>query len=67
MTTMAENERLATLETQYGALQKDVTEIKSDVKGLVTQQAVLATAIAVRNAADLAASQKSSRDRKSVV
>jgi hypothetical protein len=52
MTTMAENERLAVLENQYHQLQVDVTEIKSDVKSLVAQQAALATALAVKQAKD---------------
>jgi prefoldin subunit 5 len=52
MATMAENERLAVLENQYRTLQSDVTEIKSDVKALVATQATLATALAVKEAAD---------------
>lgn len=52
MTTMAENERLAVLENQYRTLQSDVTEIKSDVKALVATQASLATALAIREAAE---------------
>lgn len=52
MTTMAENERLAVLENQYRTLQSDVTEIKADVKALVTAQATLATALAVKEAAE---------------
>jgi hypothetical protein len=45
MATMAENERLAVLENQYRTLQ-------SDVKALVATQATLATALAVKEAAD---------------
>lgn len=52
MTTMAENERLAVLENQYRTLQSDVSEIKTDVKALVATQATLATALAVKEAAD---------------
>lgn len=52
MTTMAENERLAVLESQYKILQSDVTEIKSDVKAIAAAQATIATALAVREAAE---------------
>ena len=52
MATMAENERLAVLESQYAQLQVDVTEIKSDVKALVLQQQAVATALAVKSARD---------------
>jgi hypothetical protein len=52
MATMAENERLATLEEQFRSLQSDVTEIKSDVKNLVTTQVTLATALAVKEASE---------------
>lgn len=55
MTTSAENERLAVLESQYRALQTDVSEIKSDVKALVASYTSLATALAVWEAADAAA------------
>lgn len=64
MTTMAENERLAVLENQYRTLQSDVTEIKSDVKALVATQATLATALAVKEAAD--AKERQSRSNTGV-
>lgn len=51
MTTMVENERLAVLENQYKTLQSDVTEIKTDVKALVSAQFLLTQAMAVRDAA----------------
>jgi len=57
MTTMAENERLAVLESQYASLQHDVTEIKADVKALVASQATLTVALAVREAADVRGKQ----------
>ena len=56
MATIAENERLAVLESQYKTLQSDVSEIKSDVKALVANQMQLATALAVRDAATMEAS-----------
>jgi hypothetical protein len=56
MTTMAENERLAVLENQYNLLQRDVSEIKSDVKALVITQNSLLTTLAVREEADRVAS-----------
>lgn len=59
MTTMAENERLAVLENQYRTLQSDVTEIKADVKALVTTQTQLAVALAVKEASE--ATERSSR------
>jgi hypothetical protein len=58
MATLAENERLAVLESQYVMLQRDVTEIKADVKALVSTQAMLATALAAKEAAQLAGSHE---------
>lgn len=54
MTTKSEEERLAIVETQIDTLQKDVTEIKSDVKSLVATQTLLAIALAKKEAAELA-------------
>lgn len=41
------------LESRVQDLQSDVSEIKSDIKGLVASQAAVATALAVREAAEL--------------
>lgn len=53
MTTMAENERLAVLESQYHQIQSDVSEIKSDVKALVVAQAQLSQQLAIAEATSL--------------
>lgn len=50
MTTRSEEERLAIVETQIDTLQKDVTEIKADVKSLVATQALLALNLAKKEA-----------------
>lgn len=52
MMLASEDSRLAVLESQYDHLQRDVTEIKVDVKGLVHIQADLATALAVKTASE---------------
>jgi len=52
MTTMAENERLAVLETHVSRLQTDVQEIKSDVKALVKAVEGLTASNEAREAAD---------------
>ena len=54
MTTAAENERLATLEGKVGRIESDVTEIKADVKTLVTNQTQIAINLAAKAAADQA-------------
>lgn len=51
MTTLAENARLAVLENQYANLQRDVSEIKDDVKAIARHQTVLATELASKTAA----------------
>jgi acetyl-CoA carboxylase alpha subunit len=58
MTPLTTPERLASLETLTGIIQKDVAEIKSDVKGLATSQSHLAADLAIKTAqlaTDLAA------------
>jgi hypothetical protein len=50
--TRTEEERLAVVENQISTLQGDITEIKSDVKGLVLTQQQLAVALAVKEAAE---------------
>lgn len=51
MTTLAENARLAVLESQLANVQRDVSEIKEDVKAVVRHQTILATELAVKTAA----------------
>lgn len=57
VTTAAENERLGVLETKVSSIERDVSEIKTDVKALVASNQAVALQLATRDAAELAASQ----------
>lgn len=54
MATAAENERLGVLETKVGRIEGDVSEIKADVKTLVSNQTQIAIDLAARHAAEAA-------------
>lgn len=54
MTTAAENERLAALETEVAHVKSDVTEIKTDVKTLISNQNQIAIALATKDAVEAA-------------
>lgn len=55
--TREENERLGVLETEVSHIKADVTDIKSDVKTLLTNQNNAALALAVKYAAEAANSR----------
>jgi hypothetical protein len=52
MTTKSEEERLAVVETEVAALRSDMTEVKGDVKVLITSVQTLTTSLAVRDAVE---------------
>jgi hypothetical protein len=57
MTTAGENERLATLEVKVGSIERDVAEIKADVKSLINNQTAIAIDLAAERAAEAAVRQ----------
>lgn len=57
MTTAAENERLATLEVKVTSIERDVAEIKADVKSLINNQTQIAIDLAAERAAEQAVRQ----------
>ncbi len=52
MTTAAENERLGVLETRVGRIEADVSEVKQDVKTLLSNQTQIAINLASKAAAE---------------
>lgn len=52
MTTRTENERLAVLETKVEMLSADVTEVKSDVKGLIVAVGEISSHLAAQDASE---------------